>query len=209
MTYRRVLAAALCLLAAACGAAAPPVPADRYYRVLLPAPESRGGSAVLPGVLSVPPLETRGLLRERPLVYVDAARPLEMRQYEYHFWSEPLSVLLQDQLVSYLRAAGMASSVLRSSASVPADFELAGRVIRVEQGLGGPAPRVLVELELGLVRTADNLLVGSRTYRVEQPARDGSVMASVEAMNGALADIFDSFVVDTRRTLLAIDGAAG
>lgn len=209
MIRRLLLSAALCLLAAACGGSAPPVPRDHYYRMLVPAPEARNASAVLPGVLSVPPLETRGLLRERPLLYVDAAQPLEMRQYEYHFWSEPLAVLIQDQLVTYLRAAGMARSVLPSSASVPADFELAGRVIRVEQSLGGLAPAVVIELELGVIRTADNRLVGSKTYRVERPVRDDSVIASVEATNTALAEIFDGFIADTRRTALALKDEDG
>ena len=207
MMWRHALPAVLCLLAAACAGAAPPVPRDHYYRVLVPAPEARSGAEVLPGVLSVPPLETRGLLRERPLLYVDGRRPLEVRQYDYHFWSEPLAVLIQDQLVAYLRGGRMARSVLSSSAHVPSDFELVGRVTRVEQHMAGPAAGVLVELELGVVKSADNRLVVLETYRVERPARDASVIASVEAMNGALAEIFERFLADAERTSLALTEA--
>lgn len=204
MIRRLVLPAVLCLLAAACAGTAPPVPRDHYYRVLVPPPEDQAAAGILPGVLSVPPLETRGLLRERPLLYLDAERPLEMRQYEYHFWSEPLAVLLQDQLVKYLRDAGMARSVLPSSARVPSDFELVGRVNRVERSLGGPAPGILVELELGVIATVDNRLVVLETYRVERPTRDASVIGSVEAMNSALGEIFERFLADARRTSVAL-----
>ena len=71
----RPLIAALffALLLAGCFGQAPPLPRDHYYRILVPQQSGDGTGPILAGVVSVPPLDADGLLRERPLLFSASA----------------------------------------------------------------------------------------------------------------------------------------
>ena len=83
---------------------------------------------------------------------------------------------------------------------VQADYQLRGRAKRLERLIGSGLPRVLVELELVLVRLADGGLVIADSYSEEALAADGSVNASIVALNQATARIFERFLADAART---------
>jgi cholesterol transport system auxiliary component len=187
-----------------CLGSAPPVPRDHYYRILVTAPQGGPAERRLPGVVSVPPLEADGLLRERPVLFSASGQPHEMQQHDYHYWTDPPTRLLQGQLVDYLRQSGVAQSVVTPDMRVRPDFEVTGRIKRLERLLGGGAPRVAVELELALVGLAADRLVVLRSYAVERPSGNDSVEASVVAMNRAVAEIFGRFLADARQTALAV-----
>lgn len=183
------------LLLGGCLGSAPPVPRDHYYRVLVPPPP---GSDVpmLRGVLAVEPLEADGLLRERPLLYSASGQSYEMQQHDYHYWIDPPSRMLQNQLIDFLRSSGIAAAVVAPDLRVKADYDLSGRIKRLERLLGGGPPRVVAELELALVETASKRLVLVRSYSAEVPSADDSVAASIASLNIALARIFESFLSD-------------
>ncbi len=199
-----------------CLGSAPPVPRDHYYRVLVAPPghaaanqtaaaqgaairgeTDRGpGGLVFPGVLSVAPLDAEGLLRERPLLYSMTGGAHELQQHDYHYWMDPPPRMLQLQLVDYLRASGLAQSVITPEFRIRPDYEVTGRIKRLERLLGGGPPRVVAELELALVETGRNRLLVVESYAAEAASDDDGVESSVLALNRVLADIFERFLAD-------------
>ena len=197
-----------------CLGSAPPVPRDHYYRIMV-APPSQGarsqtasiegtairdrpGSAAVafPGVFSVAPMEAEGLLRERPLLYSATGSATEMQQHDYHYWMDPPTRMLQLQLVDYLRASGLVESVVTPDLRVAADYQVSGRIKRLERLLGGGPTRVVAELELSLVGRANNDLIVIGTYGAEAIADDDGVESSVLALNQALGQVFERFLAD-------------
>lgn len=195
MKRLRVLFYAPLFLLSGCLTSAPPVPRDHYYRVLIPAP-ARSEIPMLHGVLAVSPLDADGLLRERPLLYSASGHSYEMQQHDYHYWIDPPPRMLQIQLIDYLRQSGLAASVVTPDLRVKSDYELSGRIKRLERLLGGGPPRVVAELELALVESASKRLILVRSYDAEVRSDDESVTASISALNVALSRIFERFLID-------------
>ena len=204
-----------------CLGSAPPVPRDHYYRILVAPPSHAAanqiaaapgaasqGAAIrgelgpgpdgltFPGILLVAPLEAEGLLRERPLLYSMTGGAHELQQHDYHYWMDPPQRMLQLQLVDYLRASGVAQSVVTPELRIQPDFEVTGRIKRLERLLGGDSPRVVAELELVLVETGRNRLLVVESYAAEAVSDNDGVEASVLALNRVLADIFERFLAD-------------
>jgi ABC-type uncharacterized transport system auxiliary subunit len=178
-----------------CFNSAPPVPRDHYYRVLITAP-AHNEIPILQGVLEVSPLEADGLLRERPLLYSTSGHSFDMQQHDYHYWVDPPPRMLQVQLIDYLRNSGLAASVITPDLRVKADYQLSGRIKRLERLLGSGMPRVVAELELALVESASKRLILVRSYTAEVGSADESVASSITALNAALAEIFERFLID-------------
>lgn len=196
---RFLLAVALACGLAACVGSAPPVPRDHFYRLLVPAPPSQGGQVAYPGVVVVESFEADGLLRERPLLYSASGAAHEVQQHDYHHWSDPPTNLVRDQLVGYLRASGLAEVVVTPDLRLRADYEVSGKIRRLERLLAGGPPRVVVELELAFLRLADQQVVVIDSYTAERPAADAGVDSSVIALNRALAEAFEGFLQDLAR----------
>jgi len=205
----------------ACLGSAPPFPRDHYYRVMVTPPKGAiasqtasienapnlsqvilgqpGSSADIldfPGVLVVAQLEAEGLLRERPLLYSATGSPYEMQQHDYHYWMDPPTRMLQLELVDYLRASGLVQSVVTPEMRIKADFEVNGRIKRLERLLGGGPTRVVVELELSMVSRATNELIVVGNYIAEANAADDGIESSVLALNRVLGQIFERFLAD-------------
>jgi ABC-type uncharacterized transport system auxiliary subunit len=195
-------------LLAACLGSAPPVPRDHYYRLLVdgPAPGfTQAGAAVsLPGTLTVELLQADGLLRERPLLFSASGDPHELQQHDYHYWNDAPPRMLQDQMVAYLRRSGLARAVVTPDMRIRADYELSGKVRRLERLLGGGPARVVVELELALVRLDDEMLIVVDTYSEEEPAADDTVQSAIVALNRATARIFDRFLAQATAAAAAL-----
>ncbi len=183
------------VLLTGCGGA-PAVPPDNYYRIEVPPPAVER-IALLPGTVLVHPLTGSGLLQERPVLFTTAGQLHQMRQHDYHYWNEAPPRMLQSALITYLRAGHIADTIVTPDLRVPADYEIIGRVKRLEQVLAEPS-RVLVELELAVVDTAATQLVTSRSYLAEAKSNGTSVKAAVVALNQALSKAFAEFVADVR-----------
>ncbi len=144
----------------------PPVPQDNFYRLQVTAPGTSLAKTPLDGTLEVARLLADGLTAGRPIVYSEAARPLEANEYHYHFWTDSPTVLLRDELVSYLRRAGVAKNVVTPEMRLEPDFVLTGKIKRLEQVRGDPS-KVVISLELALRdRRGDRLLL-VKTYDME------------------------------------------
>ncbi len=177
----------------ACAAQAP-VPQDKFYRlqaVLASAPLT---APILPGVLEVERFTADGLTAGRPIIYVDSSDPNQLREYHYHFWTQAPTVMLRDELVTYLRQAGVAINVVTPEMRLDADHILSGRIRKLEQIVGSKKGTAL-ELEIVLRNPRNGELLFLKTYRHEVAQSAIGVAAAVVAFNEALniiyADILD------------------
>jgi cholesterol transport system auxiliary component len=195
--------AAILVLAAfslsACFGSAPPVPRDHFYRIVAPTPAQVEEHIAYKGIMAVNRLSAEGLLRERPLLFSATGRSHEVQQHDYHYWSDPPTSMVQEALVDYLRQSGLAETVIGQDLRIQADYEVVGRIKRLERLLGGGPPRVVAEIDLSLLDRATEELLLSRTYMVELPSADASVDASVVAFNQAMAEILTRFLADARQ----------
>ncbi len=185
-------------LLAGCLGAAPPVPRDHYYRLLVPTPAQNAGAVPLPGIMVVELPQADGLLRERPLLYSESGESYELQQHHYHYWNDAPPRMLQDQMVTYLRRSGVSGQVVTPDMRIRADYQVSGKVRRLERLLGGGPPRVFVEIELALLRLSDEKVLVVETFGVEAPAADESVEAAIVALNRATARVFELFLAEVR-----------
>jgi len=193
-------------LLAGCLGSAPPVPRDHYYRLLVSSPVELSAEGRLAGVVRVEPLQADGLLRERPLLYSESGAPHEVQQHNYHYWTDAPPQMLQDQLVTYLRHSHIARSVVTPDMRVRADYQVSGKVKRLERLLGGGPPRVFIELELAFVRLSDNALVLVDSFAEQEPEAGNDVGSAIIALNKATGRVFDRFL---NRALSAVSPMAG
>jgi len=205
---RRALAgaAAALLLAASLGGclgAAPPVPRDNFYRIMVTPPQP-AEAPLFAGIVSVAPLDADGLLRERPILFSSSGGPQKIQQHDYHYWIEPPARMLQAQLVDYLRGSAMADSVVTPELRLAADYEISGKIKRMERLLGSGPARVVAELELAMVETRTRRLIVVGTYSAEVPTADGDVASSVLALDEALSDIFSRFTAEAGGRYMAL-----
>ena len=193
------------LVVAACGAlsgclgSTETVPPDHYYRITVNKPAHQAASVAFPGILSIATFDGDGLVRGRPVLFTTDGREGALQQHNYHYWVDSPSRLLQGQLAAYRKTAALANSVVTPEMRVRADYELVGRIIRLERVLGAGPARVVVKLELSVVRLGDHTLVSTDTFSAEVNCVDDSVGSAIAAMNHAVGKIFDDFVAGVSR----------
>ena len=191
---RRFLAALLTLIPlTAC--IQPEIPQDRYYRIVVGKPEATSARPPLDGPLEVDRPDADGLLGARPIVYAEADRPNELQEYSYDFWTEPPALMLQSELVGYLRAARIADLVVTPGLRVNAAFRLSGRLRRLEQ-LVGEQSKVLVEIEFAVRDNRRGRITLLKTYRAEAIPVDASLPAAVDAFGKAFTAIVARLTAD-------------
>lgn len=198
LRMKNVLLAALALLSAgfvaSCGSVAP-VPEDQYYRLQAVAPSSQFSKAVLPGTLEIDRFVADGLTAGRPIVFSEDGKPYQVKEFHYHFWTQPPTVMLRDELVSYLRARNVSDIVVTPEMRVPADYVLMGKIKRLEKIVGTP-PKAVLELELAVRKASGGTLVFLETYRIKTQSSGNGVDDAVEALNTSLTAIYAKFVDD-------------
>src|ERR1700744_2740279 len=133
---RRTLGALLLIGAVALGAcAAPEVPKEQYFR-LVGTPATQKIAHPLAGIVEAQPFSADGVTGERPLLFTDnGGTKLEQRNYAY--WVNPPIQMLRDQMVAYLRSAGIAEQVVPSELRIEAGYRIQGDIKRLEQSLDG------------------------------------------------------------------------
>jgi len=193
---RALLAAATAVAMTACGVA-PPAPEDHYYRLPPPNPGEPLTRPLVAGKVGVAPITARGLYQERAILFTDSRRPLELDLYNYHFWVQSPSHLIQAYLIDYLRAAKAAVSVTRYEPGATADGTISGHIDRFERIVGGEQDRVTVALDLHYA-AADRPATPAfdKRYEATVPVRGRTMDAVVTAFGTALDRIGGAFVHD-------------
>lgn len=189
---RRLLLIPLLLLLGACFGGGAVIPEDRFYRLSGP-PAPAQLVTPLVDVLAIAGLQSDDLLRERAILFSEVATPLTVRRYHYHFWTHVPGQLIQEQLLDYLRAAGLAHRVIRYGEEPGADAVIEGYLRRFERQIGNGRPRVVVALELIYRPRSGEGKPLSREYQFEEPAADESMHATVMAFSAATQKIYAAF----------------
>jgi len=196
LRMKNVLLLALALVSAgilsACGSVAP-VPEDQFYRLRAKAPSTALSKPLLQGTLVVERFVADGLTAGRPLVFSEAGKPYQVKEFHYHFWTQPPTVMLRDELVNYLRARKVADVVVTPEMRVTPDYVLIGKINRLEKVNGSP-PKAVLEIELGVRKVRGGKLVILDTYRVETQSSGSGVDAAVESLNISLTDVYAEFI---------------
>ena len=190
----------LAMLAGAAGCLGGPAPRDHVYRLQVEPPRSARNAPAFPGTLEVGRVWGNALTRGRPILHSDSDRAVEVTPYGYHLWVDSPTLLVERELIAYLRQTGLAESVVSSDANTPADWVVTGFIERFDHITGGGAPRVLVELELRLAEADRGRLLLRETYRAEQPSEGAGVPAAVQAFGTAVSSIFERFAADAAAT---------
>jgi uncharacterized lipoprotein YmbA len=191
------------------------VPEDRFYR-LPPISEIARTGTHIDGVVGVGRIMVGDLYRERSMLYIDEARPLELRRYHYRYWTETPGELVQQYLMNYLQSVNAADSVVRYTGTfagmnvtgmkrAPATVAgvIDGRLVRFERRINHTQVKIQVSLALQYrdSRKPDHP-VFERQYSREVVAANNSMQASVVSFGDALQQIFADFLRDITRDIL-------
>ena len=177
-------------------ASAPPVPADKFYR--LPDPVNISpGPALTDGVIRVERFEADGVHGERAVVFSDDGQGVSLQQHHYHFWADAPPLMLQHQLISYLRAAGAADIVVHKPSSEAA-LIVSGRIKRFERDLSGSAAVARIVLELSIEANDARVPLLIKDYEASVTAASDTLPASVTAFAQGISEIFAAFLIDAR-----------
>ncbi|GJL65771.1 MAG: ABC transporter [Nitrospirales bacterium] len=181
-----------CMLSGCLGG---PAPQDHFYRLELPTPESSFSSPLLQGTIQITRPWADALTSERRLLYRIMTGTAQVHRHAYHRWIDSPTLIVQQQITQYLRNAGVATHVVTPELRIKADYRFTCRITRLERILD-ESPRVMMELELGLIRLREREAVMLQTYRVEQQANSTDIPAAIEAYNQALTKILNQFLED-------------
>jgi ABC-type uncharacterized transport system auxiliary subunit len=177
---------------------APPIPDDRYYLLPYDSGPPADHPPLLRGLVAVERPRADGLHSERAMLYIDPSRPLEIRRYHYHFWSDSPPALIQTDMVNYFAHTDFASRVLRSANGVSPDYVVEGRLLRFERILYSDGPKVAVSLQLELSKPSGGGQLWVQTYSEQAKAKGNTMHATVEAYDAALKAIYKKFENDVR-----------
>ena len=190
---RPLLTLPLIIALVGCFASAPQVPKEQYFRLIASAPAEQAPKKISGGI-EIVPFAGEGVMSERPLLFTaDGGRKLEQRNYAY--WTDAPPQMLRDQLVSYLRHAGVADSVVPSELRVQSDYVIRGTIRRLEQ-LVGSSGGAAISLELAVLENSSDKLIMSKVYAAEKPISGSNIDDAVAALNQGLDEIFAAFVGD-------------
>lgn len=191
----RIVANLLLLLVAGCASTAP-VPEDRFYRLDSVQPPATLVHPLLTGGLTVGGVQADPLHSGRAILYSDRARPLQLQRYHYEFWVDQPPRMVQQVLVSWLRASGVADSVAGSDDRAAA-WRLSAQLLKFEEVRDkGDAAHVEVAMRFSLSSADSSRPLWTRDY-TQQRSLDGSQMyATAQAMQAALADLLADLQAD-------------
>lgn len=178
----------------------PAVPQDYFYRLPTVHPAAPSQTPLVNGSVAVDQLNADGVYRERPLLYVDAARPLEVLQYHYRHWIQVPASLIQDNMVDYLREANIADRVERYSSGRRADLVIGGRLQRFERVVEQERATAVVELEMEFRhRTENGVNKRTKVYTSRVEATGPEIHDTVTAFGEALRRVYDAMLSDLQK----------
>lgn len=174
----RLIAVAILLagFAAGCGSARP----VKYYVIDAGPAPTNAPSTVYPISLLVGRVSSSHLYRDDRIVF--GSGPVQLGTYWDHRWAQTPADMVQDQLITSLRASGQYRSVSRLGSSSRGDFVVRsnlGALYEVDQ----PAlvARFVLRVELFDSKAGASVWVGN--YSHDEPVNGKNVAAVVEAMD--------------------------
>ncbi len=198
---RRHILLLLLLMSAAslagCFGSSAVVPPDHYYRLPERPNVTKLPQPLITGLLGIKRLRAEGILSERSIVFVeDNSAPVQLQHYYYHHWAEAPVRLIQDDMLTYFRAAGVADKIVRFDAVKAPEFVVSGELLRLERLLNADGAEVVVRMVLRYSDGSRRKLYVHGDYMVRQKAGDKSMHSTVEAFAQALGKIYSAFIRD-------------
>lgn len=205
-----LLTSAMIAVVTACSVSQP-MPEDHYYRLPPAKPGRTLDRPLAAGTVSIAPITARGLYQERAILYTDSRTPLELHLYNYRYWVQSPSRLIQGHMIDYMRAAHVADKVTRYEPGTTAAAVISGHIRRFERLVGGARDRVMVSLDLRYGSGRYTAPAFEKTYTVTVPMHGRTMEAVVMAFGTALDRLCGRFVRDLdhaarRGTLLRAPG---
>ncbi len=176
---------------------APPVPADKYYR-LEAAPGEASARTILNETLFIAPLRADGLYAERAMLYAPANQPRELQQYHYQHWIEPPRLLLQEHMRASFELMAIAPHVTDIASGSGAGYLLNARILRLEKITDGSNTRAVVSLHFALQRMKPLEVILEHSYSAEMVVSDDTQHAYVLACEAGLKKIYANFAGDLK-----------
>ncbi|MBI3188068.1 MAG: hypothetical protein HYZ31_09440 [Gammaproteobacteria bacterium] len=172
---KQIWTVVLALMLTACGFSAGNIPADHFYRL----PAAKPVVTAVP--VTIQSVRADGIYNERALLFVESARPLELKRYDYHFWSQTPAKLTQSYLSTCLVYAGaehMTDITLQTRQWTPV-IESFERV-----------------LESGKAQVLVKLRINQRLYEANVMATSMEMHDTIEAYGQAMQTICEAMARD-------------
>jgi len=185
------------LLLSACASQAP-VPEDQFYRLQAVYAEEPLDSVKFNGGIEVDRFVADGLTADRPIVFSRQTDPNLVRAYHYQFWIKPPTVMLQDELIRFLRQSRVSDAVVTPEMRVNARYVLAGKINHLERVIRKGKDLALIDLELSLRDSKTGKLLALKTYRLEEPVENETISGVVNALGVSLSVIYSEFLKTLR-----------
>jgi ABC-type uncharacterized transport system auxiliary subunit len=163
-------------IAAACSASRP----VKYYVLDTPATPTAAAPTQFPVTLVVARITTSHLYRDNRLVY--GSGPVQLGTYEYERWSESPADMIQDMVVSSLRATGQYRAVSRVGSVTRGDFIVRGHLDALDE-IDKPSLAGRFSFRIELFDSKSGTVVWSRSYSHDEPVQGKRVSDVVEALD--------------------------
>jgi ABC-type uncharacterized transport system auxiliary subunit len=171
----------------------------KYYVLDVP-PPPRPAPAKLPVTLLVARITASHLYRDDRLVF--GSGPVQLGTYEDRRWAESPADMIQDALISSLRATSGYRSVSRIGSNIRGDYVLRGRLNALYE-VDKPELVARFSLDLELFDPKARATVWSGSYSHDEPvhgkgvpdvveALDKNVSAGLQELTASLGQYFES-----------------
>jgi ABC-type uncharacterized transport system auxiliary subunit len=177
---RRIQQAAFLLLlagvAAGCGGSRP----VKYYVLDVPPAPAVAAAPQIPITLLVSRISAVHLYRDDRLVY--GSSTVQLGTYEYERWAEPPAGMMQDLIISTLRASGSYRSVSRVASNLRGDYIVRGQLFALDE-VQSPGLSGRFSFQLELYDPKAGATVWSAHYTHDEPVNGKKVSDVVEALD--------------------------
>jgi ABC-type uncharacterized transport system auxiliary subunit len=170
---------ALAIVSAGCGASRP----VKYYVLdATPGPSASAANAAAkyPVTILVARISSSHLYRDDRLVY--GSGPVQLGTYEYQRWSEPPAEMVQDSLVSSLRATGQYLSVSPIGSNLRGEYILRGHLYALDE-VDKPEIAARFSMAVELFDARAGATVWTSSYSHDTPVNGKSVPDVVQALD--------------------------
>jgi ABC-type uncharacterized transport system auxiliary subunit len=171
-----VLVAVLAGAMSGCGGTRP----TKYYVLDVPPPPTTQSPTQLPVSLLVARPVTSHLYRDDRIVY--GTGPVELGTYEFERWAQSPADMMQDLLVSYLRASKEYRSVLRPGSNAKGDFVVRSYLKSLYE-VDKPDFVARFDIHIDVYDPKAGRTVWSGNYSHDEPIGSKTVTAVVEALD--------------------------
>jgi ABC-type uncharacterized transport system auxiliary subunit len=159
-----------------CGGTRP----TKYYVLDVPSPPTTQSPTQLPVSLLVARPVASHLYRDDRIVY--GSGPVELGTYEFERWAQSPADMMQDLLVSYLRASKEYRSVLRPGSNAKGDF-IVRSYLKSLYEVDKPDFVARFDIHLDVYDPKAGRTVWSGNYSHDEPIGSKTVSAVVEALD--------------------------